>query len=132
MIRIPKSVYDRMMEEARRVYPEEACGFVIGKDARATDYIAIQNMDHSTVSYAMDPKEQLRAFKRIQSEGLELLGIFHTHVASEASPSRVDREMAFYPEVSYLIASLKDMQNPELKSYKIADDRVISEEVVIV
>jgi [CysO sulfur-carrier protein]-S-L-cysteine hydrolase len=131
MIRIPKAVYDRMIGEAKRVYPEEACGFVVGKDGRVSDYIVIENMDHSTVSYAMDPKAQLRAFKRIQSEGLELLGIFHTHVASEASPSRVDREMAFYPEVSYLIASLKDMQNPELKSYKIAQDCVIQEEVAV-
>lgn len=132
MIRIPQAVYDRMMEQAQKTYPEEACGFVVGKDGRASDYIPIENMDHSTLSYAMDPKQQLRAFKRIQAEGLELLGIFHTHVASEATPSRVDREMAFYPEVSYLIASLKDMKSPELKSYKILDDRVIPEEVILV
>ena len=95
------------------------------------NYISIENTDHSSTTYNMDPKEQMRAFKRLAQDKLDLLGIYHSHVASQASPSQTDRAQAFYPEVSYLIVSLSDMDHPVLKSYKIIQDKVTAEEIVI-
>lgn len=132
MLKIPRAVHDEMTAHAKSVYPQEACGFLAGKDGAAKYFIPIENMDHSTVTYTMDPKQQLKAFKRISGDGLELLGIFHSHVASSADPSQTDRQMAFYPEVSYLIVSLADMNRPDLRSFRIEGDRVTPEEIVIV
>lgn len=130
MIRLPKAVYEEMIRHAKGCYPEEACGFLAGKDGRGAVFIPIENMEHSTVSYLMDPKQQLRAFKRLREEGLELLGIFHSHVASPAEPSQKDKSMAFYDEVSYLIVSLANMEKPDLKSFRIAGGKVAPEEIV--
>ncbi|HID12037.1 MAG TPA: M67 family peptidase [Candidatus Latescibacteria bacterium] len=54
----------------------------------------------------MDPKEQIDALKDIRRLGLEMVGIYHSHVASPAYPSKRDIKLAFYPEVSYVIVSL--------------------------
>lgn len=132
MLEIPKKVHEDMVAHAKNVYPQEACGFLVGKDKRASYFLPIENMDHSTVTYTMDPKQQLKAFKQISADGQDLLGIFHSHVASAPEPSQTDRRQAFYPEVSYLIVSLADMNRPELKSYKIVADEVTAEEIRIV
>lgn len=129
---IPKSVYDEMIEYAKKTYPQEACGFVVGKKQEASYFMAIENMDHSSVTYTMDPKAQMKAFKKMSEDGLDLIGIFHSHVASEAVPSQTDKKMAFYPDVSYLIVSLADMAHPDLKSYQIADEQVKLEEIKII
>jgi len=64
--------------------------------------------------------------------GVEMRGIFHSHVASEAFPSQKDVRLAFYPDVSYLIVSLSDMKNPVLRSFKIEAENVTEEEIKIV
>lgn len=132
MLQIPKDVHTQMVAHAKQVYPQEACGFLVGKNGLAKYFLAIENMDHSTVTYTMDPRQQLKAFKQISADGLELLGIFHSHVASAPEPSQTDRQMAFYPEVSYLIVSLANMEKPELKSFRIHGDNVNAEEIQIV
>lgn len=132
MLQIPKDIHAHMIAHAKSVYPQEACGFLVGKAGAAKYFLPIENMDHSTVTYTMDPRQQLKAFKQISGEGLELLGIFHSHVASAAEPSQTDRQMAFYPEVSYLIVSLANMNQPDLKSFRIAGDDVTAEEIRVV
>ena len=73
----------------------------------------------------------MRAFKKISADGLDLLGIYHSHVASDPQPSQTDRTMAFYPDVSYLIVSLSNMDQPHLMSFKIVGDDVTTEELRI-
>ena len=61
-----------------------------------------------------------------------MTGIFLSHVASEAAPSQKDVRLAFYPDVSYLIVSLSDINKPILRSFKIKDEKIIEEEIEIV
>ena len=89
-------------------------------------------MDEASISYFMDPKEQLKVFKDMRIRGLEMTGIFHSHVASQAYPSQKDIRLAFYSEPSYLIISLSDREKPVLRSFKIKDEKVTQEEIQIV
>jgi proteasome lid subunit RPN8/RPN11 len=52
----------------------------------------------------MDPYEQLHAFNWIDSNGLDLLGIFHSHPAGPETASPTDIAEAAY-EVIHLIWS---------------------------
>jgi [CysO sulfur-carrier protein]-S-L-cysteine hydrolase len=132
-IEIRKSIYEKIVEHAKAGFPNEACGLLAGKvKTQATEFYPMRNMDEASISYFMDPKEQLRAFKQMREEGVELTGIFHSHVASEAYPSQKDIRLAFYPEVSYLILSLSDRQKPVLRSFKINEEVVTEEEIEIV
>lgn len=133
MILIAKNIYDQMVEFAKKGYPNEACGILAGENqGKVTHFYPMRNMDESSISYFMDPKEQLKVFKTMRTNHVEMLGIFHSHVASEAFPSQKDVRLAFYPDVSYLIVSLSDRNKPVLRSFRIHEERVEEEEIKIV
>ena len=148
MIIISKLVYQQMIGHAKKGYPNEACGILAGPlrntstsaiktsadadDIVVSDFFPMTNMDNASISYFMDPKEQLLVFKKMREKNIEMAGIFHSHVASEASPSQKDIRLAFYPEVSYLIVSLSDIKKPVLRSFKIQNEKVAEEEITIV
>jgi len=133
MIRIRKDVYDAMIEHARKGFPNEACGILAGKkEGEAENFFPMKNTDESSISYFMDPKEQLQIFKKMREQKIDMTGIFHSHVASEAAPSQKDVRLAFYPDVSYLIVSLSNKAKPVLRSFKIHDEIVKEEEIQIV
>jgi proteasome lid subunit RPN8/RPN11 len=133
MISIPKEIYEAMIAHAKSGYPNEACGILAGdKKDEASRFYPMRNLDEASVSYFMDPKEQLEAFKKMRASGIEMRGIFHSHVAGEAAPSQKDVRLAFYPEASYLIVSLSDMEKPVLRSFHIVDEKVEEEKIKIV
>ena len=137
MISIPKKIYEAMIAHAKSGYPNEACGILAGPPSKTdgsavSDFFPMKNLDMASISYFMDPKEQLEVFKKMRSSGIEMRGIFHSHVASEAAPSQKDVRLAFYPEVSYLIVSLSDMEKPVLRSFRIVDEKVTEERIKIV
>ena len=132
-MRVLRGVYDAMLEHARKGYPNEACGILAGKRRdEASAFFPMRNLDESSISYFMDPKEQLQVFKKMRTDGLEMNGIFHSHVASEAYPSQKDVRLAFYPDVSYLIVSLTDKLKPSLRSFSIQEERVTEEGIQVV
>lgn len=132
MIRIPKKIYDEMIAHAQKGYPNEACGLLAGGDVAVETFFPMKNMDEASISYFMDPKEQLQVFKKMRELKTELQGIFHSHVASDAYPSQKDVRLAFYPEASYLIVSLSDLNKPVLRSFRIQEEKVSEEEITIV
>ena len=85
------------------------------------------NVEGSPIGYAMDPKQQLLVMKQMRQEEQRIIAIYHSHTASAAAPSPVDVRLAISPDVSYVIVSLKDKQNPDFKSYRI-DGTTVTEE----
>lgn len=133
MIVLPKKIQDAILLHARKGYPNEACGILASNGTGVvSEFFPMKNTDLSAVSYFMDPKEQLQVFKTMRQKKLEMRGIFHSHVASEAAPSQKDVRLAFYPDVSYLIVSLSDLEKPVLRSFRIAEEKVTEEEIKIV
>ena len=130
-MKIPKKIHVEMIEHAKAGYPNEACGILAGHGNESVQFFPMRNTDEASISYFMDPKEQLRVFKEMRQKDLDMVGIFHSHVASEAYPSAKDVRLAFYPEVSYLIVSLADMKNPILRSFRIQDETITEEEIQI-
>ncbi len=84
--------------------PLEACGLLAGVGEAISEVIPISNQAASPVRFRMDPIEQLRALDRIESQGQELLGIYHSHPAGPDEPSATDIAEAAYRAV-YVIWS---------------------------
>ena len=131
MLKIKKELFEQIVNHCKQEFPNEACGLLAGKDASVAKVYETINVDKSPESFFMDAKEQLKITKEIRNLGLEMLGIYHSHVKSEAYPSSHDLKMAFYPEASYAIITLKDMSNPGIRSFKIAEGKITEEEVII-
>jgi proteasome lid subunit RPN8/RPN11 len=96
--------WQEMLRHVERQMPLEACGLLAGKANRVEKVIVVQNQAQSPVRFVMDPHEQLQAFDWIESQGLDLLGIFHSHPAGPESASVTDIAEAAY-EVVHLIWS---------------------------
>lgn len=124
MLRLPRKFADEIIAQSRAEYPNEACGLLAGTDGAATRIYPMTNAERSPVIYRMEPKEQLRVFNEIEEEGLELVGIYHSHTRSLAYPSNTDVSLAYYPEAVYLIVSLADAESPDLRGFRIVDGKV--------
>lgn len=124
MLRLPKRFSEEIIEQARSEYPNEACGLLAGKDGEAMRIYPMRNAERSPVIYRMEPREQLKVFNEIEDEGLELVGIYHSHTRSPAYPSNTDVDLAYYPEVVYLIASLGEEEGPKLRGFRIVEGRI--------
>ena len=131
MLILKKEFFAEMVKQAKLEFPNEACGILAGKEDRIEKIYAMTNAQKSPNIFFMDPKEQFKVSKEMRALGLEMLGIYHSHVASNAYPSSRDVEMAFYPQVSYVILSLKDQDNPSVRSFKIREGKISAEELKI-
>lgn len=131
MLRIDDVLFKEMAEHGLREFPNEACGLLAGRDGEPVRFFAMKNLDASPVSYRLDPKEQLHVFDEMDDEGLDLLGIFHTHTHSEAFPSETDTKLAFYPDAYYLVMSLSDREHPVLRAFRILEGEITEEELKV-
>ena len=131
MLILQKELLSGIISHCRKEFPNEACGILAGKDGEAKKVFRMINVDKSPSTYFMDAKEQLLVTKEIRNSELEMVGIYHSHVASPAYPSGHDVEMAFYPEVSYVIVSLEDKSKPAVRSFKIIEGKISEEKLII-
>ena len=125
-----KDHWQQMLEHIHQHAPLEACGLLAGKDNRVERVILIRNKAQSPVRFVMDPYEQLQAFEWIESSGLDLLGIFHSHPAGPATASQTDVEEAAY-EVVHLIWS-KDQNGWKARGFRIQNGRATEVSLQIV
>jgi proteasome lid subunit RPN8/RPN11 len=79
--------------------PLEACGLLGGKNQTVELVLPVKNIAASRVRFKMDPRAQLRAMDQIESEGLDLVAIFHSHPKGPSFPSPTDIEEAVYPVI---------------------------------
>lgn len=98
-----------MRAHAESCAPLEACGLLAGKEGRVSRVFLIKNQAQSPDRFRMDPAEQLRAFDQIEADGLDLLGIFHSHPAGPETLSATDIAEAAY-EVVQIIWSRADIK----------------------
>ncbi len=96
-------------EHARSEYPHECCGIMLGKNKRVerVEPATNVNRDRAADRYNLDPAEFNRIDKEAREEGLDVLGIYHSHPDHPSAPSEFDRERGF-PYFSYLIVAVHD------------------------
>lgn len=131
MISLSKELFQQIVKHCVKELPDEACGILAGKTDSVEKVYAMINADKSPENFIMDPAEQLKVTKELRNLGLEMVGIYHSHVASEAYPSTRDIELAFYPEARYCIVTLKVKNNPRMRAFRIKEGKISEEEVSI-
>ena len=131
MIRIPKSIYVEMIEHAKKESPLECCGILGGKDHTVEKAFELQNADKSPVRYSMSPQVQLKVFEEMEKEAMEMVAIYHSHTHTIPFPSETDVKLAFYPEVSSIIISLKE-KDPVVKAFRIRREAIYLEEIEVI
>jgi proteasome lid subunit RPN8/RPN11 len=122
-----------MIATCIRALPDEGCGLLLGvsdaERAEVREVVVSENVLHSAKVYEIDSKVLLHAYRRADDEGLEVLGVFHSHTHSEAYPSPTDVAQAPDPSWHYVVVSLRDVPTV-LRSYRISGGVVSEEEVI--
>jgi len=101
---LQKEHFDEMVRIVSAQSPLEACGLLVGRAGRVESVLPVTNAEQSPARFRMDPIEQLRAFERIESHGLELVGIFHSHPAGPGTVSPTDIAEAAYAVVHIILS----------------------------
>jgi len=114
-----------LRDEASRVQPLEACALLFGrtneKEAIVERIVTAPNALRSTIRFEIDPKTFYDAFIQAQEDGLDFLGLFHSHPAP-AYPSSLDQEfMRLWGDAFWLILSTLDNS---LAAFRMSNRRV--------
>ena len=130
-IHVHAEILEEMLRQARRELGLECCGLLAGRDAVVSEIFPAENALRSATAYEIAPQELFRLFRRMREEGLEHLGIYHSHPATENFPSPSDIAQSCYPEQAYFIVSpRKDALRP-VRAYSIRDGRAEELEIII-
>ena len=125
VVRIKKSAYEGMIGHAESGYPYEVCGVMIGSKDLITDFRECNNLisedsietefkSENQLSkqrlrdrFELDPKSFIEADEWARKNGLEILGIYHSHPDHPSQPSETDRKIAS-PGWGYIIFSINE------------------------
>ena len=117
-----------ILRHGEAAYPEECCGFLLGAEGpdgrRAVRLARAANerVDTRRRRFVISPETYLEVESEAIREGLDIIGIYHSHPEAPAAPSEFDREHAF-PGLSYVIVSVRDGRAAEIASWTLRDDR---------
>jgi proteasome lid subunit RPN8/RPN11 len=120
-----------MVEHAKKESPLECCGILGGRDQAVKKAFEVQNVDQSSVRYAMAPEEQLKVFEEMEKDAMEMMAIYHSHTHTIPFPSETDVKLAFYSEVCSIIISLKE-KDPVVKAFRIGKEAIYLEEIEVI
>jgi len=98
LLPIPREV---MVEHCKSVYPNEGCGILVGK-REGDDWLVLcavpvpnRNEERSRDRFEISPKDFLRVDKEARRDGMEVIGIFHSHPDVPPFPSTTDAQFAW-------------------------------------
>jgi len=97
-LRIPRQQLDAIFAHARRGYPFEVCGILLGP-AGARQVVRVQAVENREteaprVRYQIAPEDLIRVQREARGERLEIVGYYHSHPDHPARPSETDRRIA--------------------------------------
>ena len=115
-------------EHGARAYPEECCGALLGVVEDGTVRVArIERIENARREerrrrYAIEPLEYARLEKQADSEGLSILGFYHSHPDHPAVPSEYDREHGL-PFFHYVVVAVGAGSPGEVAAFVLSEDR---------
>ena len=136
MLQLTQDQFARIVAQGLEGKPLEICGLLAGRkngeDTVVEEVYAVESDDKAETTYSMNAGDYMRADRMARQAGIELVGIYHTHPATQPYPSPTDVRQAHwgdsddlsFPGYSYLIVSLRDVENPEPRSFKIGGRRI--------
>ena len=90
----------KMRRHVMKESPLEACGLLAGTGDRVESVLPLYNVAQSRVLFRIEPQAQYDAFQWMEANGLDLVGIFHSHPNGPETVSERDIAEAAYPVVN--------------------------------
>jgi len=89
-ITIPTAAVIDMLAHAREEAPQECCGLLVGRATSVVRTVRARNLDARATRYLIDPETHFAAIRSARTEGLDVVGAYHSHPSSTPVPSATD------------------------------------------
>ena len=112
MIRVAGEPWREMVAHARSAYPNECCGAMLGRvDGDSKEVLAAMKLENSSAGsqaarYELRPADLLAADREARRQGMDLVGIYHSHPDCDAYFSKTDLENSC-PWYSFIVLSIQ-------------------------
>ena len=112
MIRVASEPWQEMIAHARSTYPNECCGAMLGKiDGADKDVLMAMRLENASAGsqaarYDIRPEDLLAADREARRQGLDLIGIYHSHPDCAAYFSETDLKNSC-PWYSFIVLSIQ-------------------------
>lgn len=122
MIKVEPGAWQVMVDHARATFPNECCGVMVGSiDGDAKTVKLAMPMENAYQGaqedrYEIRPEELLRADREARKQGLDLIGIFHSHPDCDAYFSKTDLENSC-PWYSFVVLSIRNGEFDHANSF---------------
>jgi proteasome lid subunit RPN8/RPN11 len=114
-----------IINHALREAPRECCGIIAGRNGVPMQLYETRNVAAGNRLYEIDPAQLIDLeFRELPAQETEIVAIYHSHPVSQAFPSATDVELAFWPDAVFLICSLVDPSQPEIRGFLIRDGAI--------
>lgn len=134
MLTIHAKLVEAMIAKAEEEHPIETCGVIAGTSGsnQPLRLIPMRNAAHSRDFFEFDSKQQLQVWKEMDMRDEVPTVIYHSHISSQAYPSRTDIQFAAEPHSHYVIISTAQINGDKVRSFRIINGVVIEERIKIV
>ena len=100
---------DKLVAHAIKQQPNESCAMLLGEKIdgawNVKEVFLTENIDKSQTNFTISPEELLKGYKLAEKMHLELVGVFHSHPNSDATPSDTDKKFMQTNPVPWIIFS---------------------------
>ncbi len=119
-----KIVSEQMALAAKKAYPNECCGILVGSKSEKGEIEVTEIREASnqfqgqkSVHFQIDPLFIYRLEQELEVRGLEIVGVYHSHPDCPAILSKED-EKYMVPGLEYVIMSVQNGEISDVKSYR--------------
>jgi proteasome lid subunit RPN8/RPN11 len=121
-----------MVDHARAAYPNECCGAMLGSvdgdEKRVRVAVPLENAfsGAQNARYELRPEDLLAADRKAREQGMDLVGIFHSHPDCDAYFSETDLKNSC-PWYSFVVLSIKNGEFDHANSFLPDMDQTAAE-----
>lgn len=117
-------IYEHIEEVARRSYPDECCGVLLGSRSEGSDIVArefrpLENTaadDRRGRHFQVSPLTLYEVEQDAEKKGLEIVGFYHSHPDCRAVLSTEDK-LFMIPDLAYIVTSVVHGEAVETKGF---------------
>ncbi len=137
-VRVGGHLVDSMAAHARALYPDECCGFLIGRAddpdpvqpriVESTEPAANQFEGERRRRFLLRPEELQSVERRLDATGRAVIGFYHSHPDHPGRPSQFDQEHA-WPWYTYVVLGVDSTGLRECRAFELDATSLVFREV---
>ncbi len=131
MLKIPKEIQEQIQAHGAAAYPYEGCGLLLGTAVNGGNIVSAirpaQNVwpveEEKRERFRIDEREWAAAEMEAMRQGLDVVGVFHSHPDCPPVASPRDLNWAAFAGYSYLITEIRAGVAQDGRSWQLLPDR---------